>query len=54
MQNKKYEIIERSNGYWIIDNLGVLNGPYKTVEQAAMDVPLNGDLQYPLLFKKTV
>ena len=45
---KEYEIVERSSGYWITDELGVLNGPYDTIEEASMDVPKSGDLQYPL------
>ena len=51
---KEYEIVERSSGFWIVDDFGVLNGPYDTVEEASMDVPASGDLQYPLLFEKTI
>ena len=46
MKNE-YEIVERSSGYWIVDDFGVVNGPYDTVEEAEKDVP-KGDLQYPL------
>jgi hypothetical protein len=48
MNKKEYEIVERSSGYWITDGLGVLNGPYDSVEEANRDVP-QGQLQYPLL-----
>jgi hypothetical protein len=48
IKNKLYEIVERSSGYWIVDDFGVLNGPYDTVEDAQMDVPPSGDLQFPL------
>ena len=47
---KEYEIVERSSGYWIVDDWGVLNGPYDDVEEAALDVP-SGQLQYPLLLE---
>ena len=45
-----YEIIERSSGYWIVDDWGVVNGPYDSVEEAAPDVP-KGQLQSPLLLE---
>lgn len=45
-----YEIIERSSGYWIVDDWGVVNGPYDSVKEAAVDVP-KGQLQYPLLLE---
>ena len=48
MKPKEYEIVERSSGYWIVDDLGVINGPYDTVEEASADVPESGQLQYPL------
>ena len=48
----EYEIVERSSGYWITDNFGVVNGPYDTVEEASRDVP-SGQLQYPLLLEDT-
>ena len=47
---KDYEIVERSSGYWIVDDFGVLNGPYDTVEEAEADVPKSGQLQYPIPF----
>jgi hypothetical protein len=47
---KEYEIIKRSSGYWIMDEWGVINGPYDTVKEASLDVPKKGDLQYPLEF----
>lgn len=43
----EYEIVERSGGYWIVDDWGVVNGPYGSVEEAELDVP-KGQLQYPL------
>tara|TARA_Y100000593_G_scaffold42881_1_gene82079 strand:+ start:947 stop:1099 length:153 start_codon:yes stop_codon:yes gene_type:complete len=46
MKNE-YEIVERSSGFWIVDDWGVVNGPYDTVEEADKDVP-QGQLQYPL------
>jgi hypothetical protein len=49
----KYEIVERSSGYWIVDSFGYLNGPYDTVEEASQDVP-KGQLQYPLELGKKV
>ena len=36
---KEYEIVERSSGYWITDDHGVLNGPYDTVDEAEDDIP---------------
>ena len=51
MKNE-YEIVERSSGYWIVDDWGVVNGPYDTIEECASDVP-EGQLQYPLNFKTT-
>jgi len=47
---KEYEIVERSSGYWIVDDFGVVNGPYNTVKGASQDVPKRGQLQYPLPF----
>ena len=47
MKKDEYEIVERSSGYWIVDGIGYINGPYDTVEEAAKDVP-SGQLQYPL------
>ena len=49
MKKDEYEIVERSSGYWITDDFGVVNGPYDTVEEAEKDVP-SGQLQYPLEF----
>tara|TARA_Y100000310_G_scaffold323856_1_gene384878 strand:- start:1839 stop:2057 length:219 start_codon:yes stop_codon:yes gene_type:complete len=54
---KQYEIIKKqytatiwdkpSVGYFIKDDFAILNGPYKTLEDAKKDVP-KGQLQYPL------
>ena len=43
-----YEIEWRKDAYWIVDELGVLNGPYSSVEEARKDVPKSGQLQFPL------
>jgi hypothetical protein len=51
MKNE-YEIVERSSGYWITDSLGVLNGPYDTVDEAEDDIPTQATLQYPLPLKQ--
>ena len=64
----EYEIVERSSGYWIVDGIGYVNGPYSTVEEevneiyafygestveeASKDVP-SGQLQYPLPLEDT-
>ena len=48
MKTNEYEIVERSSGYWITDNFGVLNGPYDTVNEAEDDIPRQAALQYPL------
>ena len=45
---KEYEIVERSSGYWITDNFGVVNGPYDSIKEAADDIPRQAALQYPL------
>jgi len=45
---KEYEIVERSSGYWITDDHGVLNGPYDTVDEAEADIPRQAAIQYPL------
>ena len=45
---KNYEIVERSNGYWIVDGEGYAQGPYDTIKDADDDVPPNAQLQYPL------
>jgi hypothetical protein len=52
MKNK-FEIVPRymasGKSYWIsLEGVGIINGPYDTVEEAALDVPPNRDLQYPL------
>jgi urocanate hydratase len=52
MENK-FEIQPRymasGKSYWIyLHGVGIINGPYDTVEEAALDVPPSGDLQYPL------
>ena len=47
MKNE-YEIVERSSGYWITDDFGVLNGPYDTVDEAEEDIPRQAAIQYPL------
>ena len=48
MKKDEYEIVERSSGYWITDNFGVVNGPYDTVDEAEDDIPRQAALQYPL------
>jgi hypothetical protein len=48
MKKDEYEIVERSSGYWITDELGVVNGPYDTVNEAEDDIPMQAALQYPL------
>ena len=30
------EIIERSSGFWIVDDSGIVEGPFETVEEAAL------------------
>ena len=52
MKTNEYEIVERSSGYWIVDGIGYVNGPYSTVEEASQDVP-QGQLQYPLPLEDT-
>lgn len=27
-------IVERSSGYWVVDNDGVIEGPFNTIEEA--------------------
>lgn len=49
MKKDEYEIVERSSGYWITDDFGVVNGPYDTVNEAENDIPKQAALQYPLL-----
>jgi len=49
---KGYEIVlkgygDNRYGYFIVDEIGIVNGPYDTVEKAKQDVP-QGQLQYPL------
>ena len=39
MKKDEYEIVERSSGFWITDNFGVLKGPYDTVDEAENDIP---------------
>ena len=48
MKKDEYEIVERSSGYWIVDDFGVVNGPYDTVDEAEDDIPRRAALQYPL------
>ena len=48
MKKDEYEIVERSSGYWITDDFGVVNGPYDTVNEAEDDIPRQAALQYPL------
>ena len=45
----EWEIVERSSGYWIVDDFGVVNGPYDSIKEAEQDDPRSGQLQYPLL-----
>ncbi len=49
-----YEIIKKKHedgeAFFIKDFFSILNGPYKTLEEAEADVPQSGDLQYPLNF----
>ena len=54
MTDKQYEIVKRSNGYWIYDKTfgGYLNGPYETMREASKDVP-SGQVQYPLPLENT-
>ena len=30
----KYEIVERSSGYWIVDDCGVVDGPFIELDDA--------------------
>ena len=30
----KYEIVERSSGYWIVDDFGVVDGPFIELDDA--------------------
>ena len=48
MKGKEYEIVERSSGYWITDGEGNPDGPYDSIEEAMVDIPRDGQLQYPL------
>jgi hypothetical protein len=48
MKGKDYEIVERSSGYWITDGEGNPDGPYDSIEEAMIDIPRDGQLQYPL------
>jgi len=36
--NTKFEIVERSSGYWVVDDLGVRSGPYETEHQANINL----------------
>lgn len=31
---KKPEIVERSSGYWVVDNDGVIDGPFDSIREA--------------------
>jgi hypothetical protein len=33
-KEKRMNIVERSSGYWIVDNDGVIEGPFDTIEEA--------------------
>lgn len=32
------EIVERSSGYWIVDNLGVVDGPFLSLKEAVSNL----------------
>jgi hypothetical protein len=45
---KKYEVLDKDDGYWIVDNEGYSQGPYSTIKDAEDNVPNEAYLQYPL------
>ena len=45
---KEYEIIEKDDGYWVIDSGGYSQGPYDSIKDCHDDIPLEADIQYPL------
>lgn len=48
---KRYEILNKHDGYWISDETGYSQGPYETIKDAQQDVPAGAMLQYPLNIK---
>ena len=30
----KIEIVERSSGFWLVEEIGVVDGPFETIEEA--------------------
>ena len=45
---KKYEILDKDDGYWIIDETGHTQGPYDAIKDCHDDLPPTADVQYPL------
>ena len=45
---KKYEILDKDDGYWIIDETGHTQGPYDAIKDCHDALPPTADVQYPL------
>ena len=45
---KNYEILDKDDGYWIIDETGHTQGPYDAIKDCHDDLPPTADVQYPL------
>lgn len=45
---KNYEILDKDDGYWVVDETGYTQGPYDTIKDIHDDLPPTADIQYPL------
>ena len=45
---KQYEILDKDDGYWILDEQGYEQGPYDSIKDIHDDLPATADIQYPL------
>jgi hypothetical protein len=45
---KEYEILDKDDGYWILDSQGYEQGPYDSIKDCHDDLPPTADIQYPL------
>tara|TARA_B100000959_G_C14655237_1_gene490075 strand:+ start:454 stop:621 length:168 start_codon:yes stop_codon:yes gene_type:complete len=45
---KEYEILDKDDGYWVIDDTGCAQGPYDSIKDCHDDIPPTADVQYPL------
>ena len=45
---KDYEIVDKDDWYWVIDETGYAQGPYDNIKDCHDDIPITANVQYPL------